>query len=192
MCVWGRGRERARVCVRVDVRMRVSQMEMLIDALIDWRSRGAHSAPCTVALISTNPPFLYNISGIWCNLSPALIRFVTAHGRPALDFHSFPRSCEVPPVAVERLRPSLVAQLGGLLCFLRRLNYSTTKISRLARFYSPFFFLLVFLFLFHILRELTINARPDMTPSSNRTKVTGLYTDREISDWKCEYWKSFS
>lgn len=33
----------------------------------------------------------YNISGIWCNLSPALIRFVSAQGRPALDFHSFPR-----------------------------------------------------------------------------------------------------
>lgn len=79
-----------------------------------------------------------NISGTWCNLSRALIRFVTAHGRPALDFHPFPRSYEVSPVAVERLVLSLVAQLGGLLCFLRRLKYSSTKISRLTRFYLSF------------------------------------------------------
>lgn len=92
-----------------------------------------------------------NISGIWCNLSPALIRFVTAPGRPALDFHSCPRSCEVSPVAVERLVLSLVAQLGGLLCFLRRLNYSSTKISRLTRFYCFLLLSLLLLLLFYLI-----------------------------------------
>lgn len=38
-----------------------------------------------------------------------------------------------------KARPSLVAQLGGLLCFSRRLNYSATKVFRLATF-SPLIF----------------------------------------------------
>lgn len=72
-----------------------------------------------------------------------------------------------------KARPSLVAQLGGLLCFLKRLNYSTTEISRLARF-SPFFSFLFFP------RELTIRRVYQCPPWHDTTQ-------KKNKDWRQKY-----
>lgn len=126
-------------CRTISVRVRVTACWVMID----WRSRGAHRAPVRWLWFSRIRLLLH---------LKDLTQFVPSANQ--ICKRARPRGSWFPLISTLlwsfsgrgwKARPSLVAQLGGLLCFLRRLNYSATEISPLARFFStshpflPFF-----------------------------------------------------
>lgn len=152
--------------------------------MIDCRSRGAHRAPVRWLWFSQIRLLLHLRD---------LTQFVPSANQ--ICKRARPRGSWFPLISTLlwsfsgrgwKARPSLVAQLGGLLCFLRRLNYSTTEISPLARFFStPTFFIL-------------FSRRIDYKERISMLALTWHHAEQEQrptarkSHWKCEYRKRFS